>query len=70
MSEVARLMRQIELECEAMQVAMNGFAVVASHDFINCKYRNIGAIEDELAIIVGEQEARKIACEAYINVIG
>ncbi|HLZ63217.1 MAG TPA: hypothetical protein VKR06_40310 [Ktedonosporobacter sp.] len=70
MSEVARLMRLIELECEAMQLAMNGYAVVAAHELINQKYRNIGALEDQLAILVGEKEAEKIACEAYIQVIG
>lgn len=70
MSEVARLMRQIELECEAMQLAMHGYAVVASHDIINQKYRNIGALEDQLATIVGKKEAATIACETYIHVIG
>ena len=70
MSEVARLKRQIELECEAMQLALHGYSVVASHEFINSKYRSIGAIEDQLATIVGKQEAEKIACETYIHVIG
>ncbi len=34
MSEVARLRKQIELECEAMKQALYGYAVVASHDAI------------------------------------
>jgi hypothetical protein len=31
MSEIARLREQIELECEAMRLALHGYAAVASH---------------------------------------
>ncbi|GER89672.1 hypothetical protein KDW_38340 [Dictyobacter vulcani] len=70
MSEVALLRQQIEMECEAMKHAMNSFRVTASHDIINNRYTSIGDIQEQLAVIVGEQEAAKIAVEAYIQAIG
>jgi hypothetical protein len=45
LSEVARLKRQIELECEAMRQAMDGFRVTAAHDIINHQYDSIGNIQ-------------------------
>ena len=70
MSEIARLKRQIELECEAMKQAMGGFRVTASHDIIQHQYNSIGNIQEQLAAIVGEKEAALIAIEAYIQRIG
>lgn len=71
MSEVARLRKRIELECEAMQRAMEGYAAVSKHEVIQNRYSNIGAIQQELAEAVGEKKALEIAVEAYyISVIG
>ena len=70
MSEIALLRRQIEVECEAMRQAMNGFRVTASHEIITHRYNSIGGIQEQLAAIVGEQEAAKIAVEVYIQAIG
>ena len=70
MSEVALLKRQIELECEAMRQAMDGFRVTAAHDIIQHQYDSIGGIQEQLAAIVGEQEAAMITVEAYIQTMG
>ncbi|HTI14748.1 MAG TPA: hypothetical protein VL461_09295 [Dictyobacter sp.] len=70
MSEIARLRRQIELECEAMKQALNGFMVTASHDIIHHRYDCIGDIQQQLISLVGEQEAARIAVEVYIQTIG
>ncbi len=66
-SEVARIRRQIELECEAMERGFRGFAIVARHDFINHKLGKIGACQEQLEVLVGEDEARKIMAETYIQ---
>lgn len=70
MSEVARLKRLIEQECEAMKQAMDGYRVTASHDIIHHQYDSIGTLQEQLAAIVGEKEAIMIAIEAYIQAIG
>ena len=41
-SEVARLMRQIDLEREAAERGMYGFAITARHDFINARMQRSG----------------------------
>jgi hypothetical protein len=69
-SEVARLRRLIELECEALQLLKTGYAVTSAHKIINHKYQGIGTAQEELATIVGEQEAARIAVETYIQVMG
>ena len=48
MSEVARLRRQIELECEAMRLAMDGYAAVTSHKVIEQRYKNLGKHQEDL----------------------
>jgi hypothetical protein len=70
LSEVARLKRQIEQECDAMKQAMSGFRVTASHDIIHHQYDRIGTLQEQLAAIVGEREAAMIAIEVYIQAIG
>jgi hypothetical protein len=57
-SEVARLMRQIELEYEAAQRGLNGFAAgAAKHQFITARMENIGRCHEELKTLVGEEQA-------------
>jgi hypothetical protein len=64
-SEVARLMRQIELEYEAAQRGMYGFAAgTGKHEFINARVENIGRYHEKLKTLVGEQEATKALAQA------
>lgn len=70
MSEVARLMQQIELECEAMKRAMEGFAIVASHQAITARYDRLGRQQAQLEKYVGAEEANRLVYETYGRVIG
>lgn len=69
-SEVAQLRAQIELECQALQLAMAGFAVMANHEAIAKRYNAIDGYQKQLEPFVGEKEAIRITVEAYIEVIG
>ncbi len=64
-SDVARLMQQIELEAQAAQLAMHGFAIVAKHQFITHRYDAIGRCQEKLQAIVGEQQASALMIAAY-----
>ncbi len=68
-SEVAQMRQCIEWECEALQRMLSGFAMVASHDMIQHKYRRLGAYQEQLGALVGEQEAIKVVCETYNKVM-
>lgn len=70
MSEVARIRKQIELECEAMRLALFGYAAVASHDAINHRYDVLEAHHENLEKMVGAEEANRIVYETYEKVIG
>ena len=70
MSEVARLRRQIEMECEAMRLAMDGYAAVTSHKVIEQRYKNLGKHQEDLEKHVGKEEARSIVVEIYTSVVG
>lgn len=59
MSEVARIRQQIEAECEAMRLAMYGYAVVASHKVIENRYKSLGKRQEELEQHVGKEEAKR-----------
>jgi hypothetical protein len=64
-SEVALLMRQIELEYEAAQRGLNGFASgTAKHEFINARVETIGRYHEQLKVLVGESEAIKVVAQA------
>ena len=69
-SEVARLMRQIDLECEAIKRVFDEPAIVASHDSINARYDNLSRHKEELEQHVGEQEANEIVTDAYGRIVG
>lgn len=57
-SEVARLLKQIELEYEAAQRALHGFAAgTIKHKFITARMENIGRCHDQLKTLVGEEQA-------------
>lgn len=64
MSEIARLRRQIELECQAMQNIMR-YSAVASHRAINRRYRNLDSCHEQLKTLVGEEQAVSIVCDIY-----
>ncbi len=70
MSEIARLREQIELECEAMRLALHGYAAVASHKAIEQKYNALGQHHEALEQLVGKEEANSIIVETYLRVIG
>lgn len=70
LSEIARLKQQIALECEAMKQAMDGFRMTASHEIINYQYSSIGIIQEQLATLIGEDEAAQVMVEVYIQAIG
>jgi hypothetical protein len=69
-SEVVRLRRQIELECEAMRLALYGYAAVASHESINHRYDALAVHQTELEKYVGKEEATRIIYETYEKAIG
>ena len=60
MSEVARLKRQIETECEAMRLAVTGFRMTASHDIINHQYDQLGEHYERLGKLIGERQAVEV----------
>ena len=68
-SEVARLMRQIEQECEAMKRGMQGFAAVARPQTIAHKYDALGGVQEQLEKLVGKQEAMRVVFETYEKVM-
>ncbi len=69
MSEIALLRQRIETECRAMQQALHGYAVVARHDIIARRFASIGQHKEQLAAVVGEQEAVRITCQIYTQVV-
>jgi hypothetical protein len=69
-SEVARIMQQIELTCQAMQLGLHGYAEVASHQIINHKYKTLGQYMQQLDALVGEEEATNMVADTYIRMLG
>ncbi len=69
MSEVARLRKQIELECQAMHRALEGYAEVALHEFIRRKHENLEKCRQDLISIVGEIEANRISAAVYFKAL-
>ena len=57
MSEIARLKQQIELECEAMRLAMTGFRTTASHEIIHHQFDRLGEHYEQLGELIGPQAA-------------
>jgi hypothetical protein len=70
-SEVARLMRQIATELEAAERGLRGLAFgTARHDFINAKLDRAGAYKEQLAKLVGEEQATALLYQQYVETIG
>lgn len=69
-SEIVQLRQQIELEMDAMQRAMNGFAQgTARHTFIHARMERIGACQDTLAHHIGPTAAGQIVCNLYMQIM-
>ncbi len=70
-SEVARLLRRIELEYQAMQRALTGPALgAARHEFIRARNENIGRYHEQLATRVGDAGAIHMVYDVHVSVIG
>ncbi len=70
-SDVARLLRQIDLEYEAAKQGLTGFAFgTARHDFINVRMEQVAVYHEQLASCVGEAEATRLVYDHYVNHIG
>jgi hypothetical protein len=57
-------MQQIEMECEAMKLAMTGFRMAASHDIINRQYEQLGEHYESLGKLIGEKQAIEVVIAA------
>lgn len=67
-SEVARLRRQIEIECEALQRVFTDFAAgTARHEFIRIRMEHVENCQRALLQYVGEKEAAHIVAELYMK---
>ena len=65
-SEVARIREEIELQLEAMQRGMHGFASgSARHSFIRARMDRIGECHHKLTDIIGEQDADELVSSLY-----
>ena len=68
-SDVARLREQIDLECQAIRRVFEEPAMVASHQSIDARYRNLHTLQEKLKPLVGEREATSTLMEIYHNVV-
>jgi hypothetical protein len=68
MSEVARLLQQIEMEYEAAKRGLEGYAIVSKHEFITARYNQAGVYQNELAKVIGEKQASALAYDLYVEV--
>ena len=68
MSEVARLLQQIEMEYEAAKRGLEVYAIVSKHEFITARYDQAGMYQEQLARVIGEKQASDLVCSLYIEV--
>ena len=65
-SEVALLMRQIELEYQAAERVLKGLALgTAKHEYITARMERMDELHNQLKVLVGEEEAVKAVAEAW-----
>lgn len=70
-SEVARVREEIELQLEAMQRGLYGYASgTARHAFIRARMDRIGEYQHTLTNYMGEKDAEQLVCSLYCEVIG
>ncbi|MFL5626446.1 MAG: hypothetical protein ACJ788_12715 [Ktedonobacteraceae bacterium] len=65
MSEVARLLRQIELEYEAAKRGLEEYAVISRHAFISARYEKVDGYQKQLMVLLGEEQATEVVCTLY-----
>ena len=68
MSEVARLLQQIEMEYEAAKRGLEGYAIISKHEFITARYNQAGIYQNELAKVIGEKQASLLSYDLYVEV--
>lgn len=69
-SDVARIRAQIEGECQAIRRVFEEPALVASHAFIEARYRNLGTYQEALTDHMSEPEAKEEVVDIYRRVVG
>jgi hypothetical protein len=69
-SEITRLRRLVELECEAMERGLNGYAITAKHEIIAHRYDRIDAYRQQLEQLTDKKQASKIIAEIYMRTVG
>ena len=63
-SQVAQLLRRIDLEYQAAQWGLTGLAEgTAKHAYITRRLENIGAYQERLAQLVGQEQAAQLVYE-------
>lgn len=63
-SEVARLRERLELEYQAAEWGLHGFAAgVSRHEFITAKMERMGDYHQQLAQLIGTDEATRMLVE-------
>ena len=67
-SEIAHLRQQIAAEFAAAHRALHEYATVAKHEIITNRFNQAGLYTDELAHLVGKEEAMNIAAQVYMQV--
>ncbi len=70
-SEVARIREEIELQLEAMQRGMYGYASgSARHSFIRARMDRIDEYHHKLTDRMGELDADQLVCSLYSEIVG
>ncbi len=64
-SDVACLRRQIELECEALNRALSGYAIMAKHEIIAYRHKTLTLYQVQLSRLVGQKMALEISVNIY-----
>jgi len=68
-SEVALLRQRIDLECQAIRRVFEEPAIVASHQSIDARYRNLHTLQEKLKPLIGEKEATATLMDIYHTVV-
>jgi len=63
-SEVARLIRDIEMQYMSAKWGLEGTAIKAPHEFITKQMENLGVIHEKLVELVGPDEASKLVANS------
>jgi hypothetical protein len=68
-SEVAQLKQEIEAICYSLSLKFNGFAHKATHRIISKQYQALDNHREDLADLVGEEQATEITYDIYNKVV-